>query len=182
MISPDRNPFRRLRTRQGISQYELARRCGISKHAVLRLEQGTFANPLPSVVNYFTTSFPKDYPTPALLVSQYSDFQYEVRSSNSRLFGNIIDELKTLPVGTHPLVYLRTNRGISSTGVAKQLCIAQNTVYYFENSPIHQHTVPEQLIHALWDADYTEAETDALKEAYAEFRSWVNDQKRVSNE
>jgi hypothetical protein len=68
---------------------------------------------------------------------------------------------------------LRESRGINLTELAKRLCISQSTVGYFEKSPIHQKTVPEQLITALWDADYTEQETGALKEAYADYRERV---------
>lgn len=169
------NPFRALRERQGISQYELARRVGISKHAILRLEQGMYAQPLPAVVNYFLGYFPKLYSSPSRLIQEYENFQIETRQYNSRLIGDIHTDLTSLPVGTHPLTYLRENYGLNLTEFAKKLCIAQNVVFYFEKRSIHQHTVPDQLVHALWDADYTEAETDHLAEAYAGYREWITE-------
>lgn len=162
------NPFRHLRELQGISQYELGRRLGISKHAILRLEQGMYANPLPAVINYFTQSFPSL--TPPQLINDYNEFQIETRQRNARLLGDILDELPNRPVGMHPLTYLRTSRNLNLTEFAKLLCLAQNTIYYFENRSINQKIVPEHLIHALHDADYTEQETDAFEEAYAKFR------------
>lgn len=185
MAAHTSNPFRELRLRQGISQYELARRIGCSKHAILRLEQGMYYEPLPSVIDYFISHNPTTLNRLTLL-QEYQDFQVSIRTLNSRLLGDLILELTACPVGTHPLTYLRESRGINLTELAKRLCISQSTAGYFEKSPIHQKTVPEQLIHALWDADYTEQETDALKEAYAGYREWVIEQRNpkadVSNE
>lgn len=173
------NPFRELRTRQGISQYELARRAGLSKHAILRLEQGCYAKPLPSVLEYFESTYPtlSNY----VLLEQYREFQYETRRSNALLLGDsIVDSLKSCPVGTHPLTYLRSNRDINPTQLAKMLCISQSTITYFEKSSIHQHSVPVQLINALHDADYTEHDTDSLKNHYAVYRKWLNASKELS--
>lgn len=168
MAANKSNPFRELRTKQGISQYELARRIGCSKHAVLRLEQGMYYEPLPSVIEYFISYYPQL--NRLSLIRDYVDFQVHTRESNARLLGDLLTELPTVPVGTHPLTYLRENRGINLTELAKRLCVSQSTIGYFEKSPIHQKTVPDQLIHALQDADYTEAETHALVEAYITYR------------
>lgn len=167
-VNPLHNPFKRLRERQGISQYELGRRTGLTKHAVLRLEQGMYPNPLPTILDYFTSQFPNL--SHVTLEREYTDFQIAMRQHNSRLLGDIIEELRLTPVGTHPLTYLRESRGINPTELAKRLCIAQSVVAYFEKRSVHQHTVPQQLIEALWDADYTEAETHALEEAYTDYR------------
>lgn len=161
------NPFRALRERQGLSQYEFARRCRISKHAVLRLEQGMYAQALPAVLEYATSVTDKSNLT---YEKEYHDFQIATRESNSRLLGDLLLELTACPVGNHPFTYLRENRGLNQTEVAKRLCIAQNTVFYFEKRAVHQHTVPKQLIEALWDADYTEQETYALEEAFIRYR------------
>lgn len=161
------NPFRALRERQGLSQYEFARRCRISKHAILRLEQGMYAQALPAVLEYAESCTNLSRHT---LEKDYHDFQITTRENNSRLLGDISQELQSTPVGTHPFTYLRENRGLNQTEVAKRLCIAQNTVFYFEKRAVHQHTVPKQLIEALWDADYTEQETYALEEAFLKYR------------
>lgn len=165
------NPFRDLRTRQGISQYELARRVGCTKHAILRLEQGMFENPLPVVVGYFLST---ENVSQGSLYSGYQSFQIATREANARFLGPINDErLADCPATTHPLTWLRAQQRpeMSLTEVAKRLCISQSVVGYFEKRSVHQHTVPEQLITALHDADYTEAETDALSDAYCAYRS-----------
>jgi transcriptional regulator with XRE-family HTH domain len=173
------NPFRELRTRQGISQYELARRVSISKHAVLRLEQGCYEKPLPSVIDYFLGHFPSI--TRFTLVADYEAFQYQTRASNAHLLGQSLkDELTGCPVGIHPLVFLRHNHGINPTELSKRLCISQSTVVYFEQRSVHQHTVPEQLTKALHDADYLEADTDALVEAYKDYRTWLTSSKGLT--
>jgi DNA-binding XRE family transcriptional regulator len=102
------NPFRELRLRQGISQYELARRIGCSKHAILRLEQGMYYEPLPTVIDYFVNHSPKDNGsvTRYSLTQDYHDFQIHMREANSRLLGDLINELTACPVGKHPLTYL----------------------------------------------------------------------------
>lgn len=177
MTSHPVNPFKTLREKQGISQYELSRRTGLSKHAVLRLEQGMYPNPLLAVVDYFIAYFPKL--TPVGLSNDYQEFQIATRQLNSRLLGDLLPSLALVPHAKHPLTFLRESVGLNTTEVAKKLCIAQNLVYYFEQRSIHQHTVPDQLITALWDADYTEQETDALKEAYLAYRQVILENKNV---
>lgn len=171
------NPFRELRLRQGISQYDLANRIKISKHAVLRLEQGCYEKPLPSVVEYFTNHYPDI--SSFSLIRQYEEFQYETRRSNAGLLGDL-STLKDCPVGDHPLTWIRTAHGYNPTSLAKALCISQSTVVYFERRAVHQHTVPNQLLRALHDADYSEQETDYLVEAYFRYRRWLNSNKELT--
>lgn len=174
------NPFKQLREKQGLSQYDLACRVKISKHAILRLEQGAYQNPLPSVMEYFTSQFPNL--TINGLATQYEEFQIAQRQSNAGLFGpDLIISLSSCPVGKHPLTYLITSFGLNTTSTAKALAIAQNVIYYFEHRPVSQHTVPQQLIEALWDADYTEQETDYLKDCYTKHRSFIIAAKKVSS-
>lgn len=176
------NPFKMLREKQGISQYELARRLKISKHAILRNEQGCFDNPLPVVLNYYVENRFKGVPHLSRidLVEAYHDFQYETRKSNALLFGdNLIYQLTPskdggpLPVGIHPLAYLRTVYGLNPTQVSKMLCITQSVVVYFEKKSLSQKSVPAQLVRALQDADYTEQDIDALSRAYQDYRQWL---------
>ena len=112
------NPFRNLRIKEGISQYELARRVGLSKHAILRLEQGCFAEPLPTIINYFTEAhgnFAKPV-SRSYLLEEYRNFQYHVRRSNAGCLGyDLTLTLPVLPVGIHPLTYLREGHGINPT-------------------------------------------------------------------
>ena len=182
---PD-NPFRKLRTKLGISQYELARRTGLSKHAILRLEQGCYSEPLPSVINYFVAHFAKSSThsaqiTRPQLEADYREFQYAVRYSNAGLLGHDLPLiLDGLPVGIHPLTYLREGHGLNPTELAKRLCISQSTIVYFEKRSINQQTVPAQLISALHDAEYDTEDTDALVDAYAKYRTWLKAEKKLT--
>lgn len=170
MSSTPVNPFKDIRQRANLSQYELARRAGVTKHAILRLEQGMFNDPLPTLVGYYTSTFNVSRTS---LVQQYAAFQIATRENNARLLGDFpINDPDTpsLPVGVHPLTYLRERAGFNPTSLAKALCLSQSTIGYFEKRPINQHSVPEQLIHALHDADYSSQETDWLEEAYQKYR------------
>lgn len=178
---PD-NPFRKLRLQENLSQYDLAKRTGLSKHAILRLEQGCYAEPLPSVINYFTDSFTRSRPqvSRSYLLDAYSEFQYATRKSNAHCLGyNLLLTLPTTPVGIHPLVYLREGHGINPTALSKLLCISQSTIVYFEKRSLNQATVPAQLIVALHDAEYTEEETSLLADKYQEYRSWLRADKNL---
>jgi len=178
MTTTARNPFRELRLKQGISQYDLAHRAHISKHAVLRLEQGCYEKPLPSIINYFIGFYPNL--TNYGLTAAYEEFQYETRKSHAGLLGPLT-QLIDCPVGIHPLVWLRTNYGYNPTSLAKALCISQSTIVYFERKSVHQHSVPAQLLRALHDADYTTQETDYLVRAYDRYRRFLNDRKELTS-
>lgn len=180
--TPD-NPFRKLRLQEGISQYDLSRRVGLSKHAILRLEQGCFAEPLPSVINYFTDSHTKSRKpvSRGYLIDAYREFQYYTRQSNAGCLGhNLMLILPTCPVGIHPLTYLREGHGINPTALSKLLCISQSTVVYFEKRSLNQATVPAQLVTALHDAEYSEEETDLLSLKYQEYRDWLRSEKKLT--
>jgi DNA-binding XRE family transcriptional regulator len=178
---PD-NPFRRLRTQEGISQYELGKRTGCSKHAILRLEQGCYAEPLPVIINYFVDTFSRTSKpvSRSYLLDAYKEFQYETRKSNAHCLGyNLLLTLPNCPVGIHPLVYLREGHGINPTALSKLLCISQSTIVYFEKRSLNQNTVPQQLVSALHDAEYTEEETDLLASKYQEYRNWLRADKNL---
>lgn len=169
------NPFRKIRTEQGLSQYELAKRAGVSKHAVLRLEQGMYDKPLPSVVSYCLRTTEVVH---TQLLEDYVSFQVAVREDNSRLLGNILERLEDwsdthAPVGKHPLTYLREREHLNTTQLAKCLCVSQTIISNFEKHPVQQHSVPAQLTIALQDADYTEEETDGLTKAYNTYRDSI---------
>lgn len=173
------NPFRTLRNRLGISQYELARRAGITKHAILRLEQGCYDTPLPSILEYFVSQDP--HLSRVTLMDEYAEFQYQTRVNNHGLFGDHFSQvLEHCPVGTHPFTFLRTVHHLNPTQVAKLLCIQQSTVVYFERNAIRQHTVPKVLIKALHDADYSSMDTDALESAYNSYRTWLSASKELT--
>jgi DNA-binding XRE family transcriptional regulator len=162
------NPFRKFRTELGISQTEFAKRAGVSKHAILRLEQGMYDKPLPSVVEYVTSQ--SDLTNYSLL-KDYEYFQQATRQDNELIFGAMALRLMNCPVGTHPLTYLRDLQGLNQTELAKRLCISQTVINNFESKPATQHTVPLQLLHALRDNGYKHSALVALEEWYEAYRN-----------
>lgn len=164
------NPFRRLRLELDISQHELGKRAGLSKHAVLRSEQGMYDRPLPTLLLFFSREFNI---SEVELVKEYTEFQIATREDNARLLGDISHYLDCKPTYAHPLTYLRRMQGMNLTVLAKRLCISQSVLDTFEKRPINQHTVPEQLIVALQDADYSEEETNTLCRHYENYRRYL---------
>lgn len=169
------NPFKIIRLQHNYSQYDISRMAKISKHAVLRLEQGMYESPLPTLVNFYVHQFKVSR---AQLLSDYEDFQFETRKETGRFLGAISNLLSAVGPEHHPLTYLRELKGLNPTEVAKRLCISQSAVVYFERRSIHQHTVPAQLLNALSDAGYTPAELKAFEEAYTDYRNnLISDQR-----
>jgi transcriptional regulator with XRE-family HTH domain len=109
------NPFKELRNSSGFSQALLAKKIGVSKHAILRLEQGMFPEPLPKVLNWFAANYPV---SPADLRADYAEFQFETRQVNGRVFGTIYMARFNVP-SKHPFITLRG--AINPTRAAKLL-------------------------------------------------------------
>lgn len=176
------NPFKLIRIHAGLSQQNLANKVGISKHAVLRSEQGMYVEPLPSLLNYMCNNFPVGRLT---LIQQYERFQVYTRETSGRLLGDMESELDTWhtylhssptalsPYQLHPLVWLRTIRGYNPTSLAKAICVNQTVVNYFEKNSINQRTIPEQLTHALKDCGYEDDELASLADAYSVYREFL---------
>lgn len=162
------NPFKDLRLRVGISQYELARRIKITKHAILRLEQGMYESPLPTVVTYWLDTIPGL--SRSQLLNQYEQFQIATREKNGRFLGDF--DFTNLHTSQHPLTWLRERcrPALNVTQVAKALCISQPIVYYFERKAINQKTIPEQVVNALLDCGYSSDELTSFENAYAIYR------------
>jgi DNA-binding XRE family transcriptional regulator len=162
------NPFRRFRTELGLSQKDFAKKCGVSKHAVLRLEQGMYDRPLPAVMQYIVENSDLSY---YALVADYEDFQKAVSSESELIFGPMALNLMNCPRGTHPLTFLRNKYGYNQTSLAKALCISQTVVNNFEAKYVTQHTVPRQLLDALRDNGYKHSALVALEEWYEAYRN-----------
>lgn len=181
------NPFKLIRVHAGLSQQNLANKVGISKHAVLRSEQGMYVEPLPSLLNYMCNNFPVGRLS---IIQQYERFQVYVREQSGRLLGDIDKELDNWhhhlhnspsPLSAyqlHPLVWLRIIRGYNPTSLAKAICVNQTVVNYFEKNSINQRTVPEQLSHALKDCGYDDDELAGFADAYNVYREFLLGQQK----
>lgn len=181
------NPFKLIRVHAGLSQQALANKVGISKHAVLRSEQGMYVEPLPSLLNYLCKHFPVGR---IEVIQQYERFQVHTREASGRLLGDMESELdkwytylRSSPTTLntyqlHPLVWLRTIRGYNPTSLAKAICVNQTVVNYFEKNSINQRTVPEQLTHALKDCGYNDDELASFTDCYRTYREFLLGQQK----
>lgn len=180
------NPFKQIRQDAKLSQYRLAARAGVSKHAVLRLEQGMFADPLPKLLNFFVDEFNVSRGS---LLHNYRNFQTHTRQSSGLLLGPIEEYLDDWInsddpkiYSLHPLVYLRSRARppLNPTQLAKSLCISQTVVTYFEKRPSNQKTVPAQLVEALYEAGYSNEDVMSLVNVYAVYRQMYINRQEVS--
>jgi DNA-binding XRE family transcriptional regulator len=162
------NPFRKFRTELGISQTEFGKKCNVSKHAILRLEQGAYDKPLPAVVEYVLANTDLNHAT---LLNDYEAFQKAVRAEEPLIFGNMALDLMSKPRTQHPLTYLRRKYDLNQTELAKKLCVSQTVINNFEGKWQTQHTVPRQLLDALSDNGYKHSALVALEEWYEAFRT-----------
>lgn len=170
------NPFRKFRNELGLSQTAFGKNAGVSKHAILRLEQGMYDKPLPSVVEYVTSI--SDL-THYQLSEQYAHYQRAVRNEEPMIFGSMNLRLQSCPRKVHPLTYLRELQNLNQTELCKRLCISQTVINNFELKWQTQHTVPKQLLDALRDNGYGSIDLTALEDWYEAFRRSQLDQHQV---
>lgn len=160
---PPINPFRSIRLSNDLGLQELADKIGVSKQALIRLEQGTYDKPLPKVFAYFVESF---VTSELQLMDAYEGYQTKQRLRHFRYFG----ELDNFDSRFHPLRQLRHRIDVTPTEVAKALCLPQATLTYFERKPVQQKSVPRGLINVLNEIGYRNYEVAEFKKAYAAFR------------
>jgi transcriptional regulator with XRE-family HTH domain len=161
------NPFRALRQEHNLTLDALGRLARVSKQALIRLEQGTFVEPLPAVLDYWTKYH--GY-SELILLDEYEGFRKDVRKSNWRMFGPALEQLYSdaRDVEKHPFTFLRGE--LSITELAKRLCIPQSTLQHFEAKWITQQSVPKELISALYDIGYVPNQVDRFCRGYILWR------------
>lgn len=159
------NPFRTLRAENNLTIKDLCQRTYVSKQAVIRLEQGTFNEPLPSVLDWFV----KSYGLSELeLCDRYAEYQNEVRKRHHHLFG---PDLRVPNDTVHPFRYLRDKINFSITEVSKALCVPQSALDRFEKKWRVQKTVPRTLTTALYGAGYSGHDLAIFQRQYEVFRN-----------
>lgn len=164
------NPFKELRETHNDTLEHFAKRIGISKQALIRLEQGTYVAPLPAALQFCASAFTV---TEYDLLNQYEAFQTANRLQHHRWFGDLIEkfeyvESKHPEVSYHPMRLLRGT--INPTQVAKGLCIPQATLTYFERNVVQQKSVPKVILNVLFEIGYTDAEITYFIKKYDEYR------------
>lgn len=171
--------FRTLRLNAGLSLQGLAIQTGLSKNALVRAEQGTYANPLPSLVEYWVSRLTSQV-TELTIVESYEDYQYAQRKRFLHYFGPNLqagyDPLDDL----HPFRQLRHSRPshvdflplpVGLTEVSQDLCLPVDTLRFWEKKFRSQQSIPKQVITALLMSGYTQYEVGQFCRDYELWRS-----------
>lgn len=164
---PPLNPFTKIRLAGDHTVQSFADACGVSKQALIRLEQGTYNNPLPAVLTYVTDNLDYMYLS---VQDDYEAFQWDQRSRYRRLLG---DFPVVFPRDIHPLRYLREVQQLNVTELSKALCFPQSTLAHWEKHPRLQQTVPKQLLVILRGIGYSVDELSFLMAAYDAYRKGI---------
>lgn len=169
------NPFKEAResildsyTGRSISHHELGKKIGVTKLSLIRLEQGTFVDPLPNVLEYLVGQGFNEL----ALTDGYYGFQYQMRLRNVLYFGPYLEF--DLSSETHPFEQLRNcsynGAGANPTQCAKDLCLPQATISHFETKYRQQKSVPKSIINVMPIIGYTDEQITSWINAYDDWR------------
>lgn len=177
------NIFKELRVASGLSHARLALLMNTTKHALIRLEQGLYDRPLPTVVNWWLSEG-RFLPgvkqadiriTELTLIDGYEEFQDEQRRRSYRYFGDGFNHLTYSAGSPHPCVQLEALARLSGLpcseiGIAKALCVPQSTLNLWKRKYRTQQTVPKTVQSALMQIGYTRFEVKAFNDGYILWR------------
>lgn len=167
------NPFEELRLSQAFSYLELARASHIDVMAVKRAEWGTYAQPLPSLADYWVRRNKIAYYD---LTDQYTDFVTKQRARHKHYFGPNLVTDPNLPL--HPFRQLRERRPSLHDGLplpvglvecAKAICAPLDTIQFFEKKAT-QKSVPATIKAALHSLGYSTTQVRLFSDSYAKWR------------
>lgn len=164
------NIFRQLRLSNDLSLQGLAIQTGLSKDALVRAEQGTYSNPLPTLTGFWVRRGVNEL----VITDGYELFQYKMRLRNFHYFGVNLDDLYDLTLPVHPFRQLRKNRDpfpVGLVALSQALCIPIDTLRYWEKKYRTQKTVPKQVVQVLSQIGYTQHEIQQFCRSYEVWRS-----------
>lgn len=141
----DENPLKALRLQAGWTQIDLADMAGITRHAVLRTEQGVYALPPPSILSVFTSRLP--HLNTLALEESYRIWQTKARRRAGLLFPDA-PLVSPDATGRQFLNWRTFSLGITSRmELCRLLCVHPAVVEKYEKG--QQHSMPDQLFQAL---------------------------------
>lgn len=142
------NPLRALRLAQGWSQAELAEFAGITRHAVLRTEQGVYSLPPPAILSVFSQRIPGS--SIPYLEKAYTEWQTKKRRCAGILFPDA--PLVALSATSSEFLNWRTfSLGMTSRmEFCRVFCVHPAVVEKYEKRK--QFHMPDQLATALKEA------------------------------
>lgn len=152
----------------------------VDRKVLARLEKGMYAQPSPSVVDYWVN---RGAVTEGELWSDYENYQYLQRRRHMFYFG---PSLVTTPNHVHPFRRLRANRPaahdldvtlpVGITECCEALCLPLDTIQFFEKKFRLQQSVPKLLKSVLSQIGYTRQEIIQFEQEYL---AWRKDNKAV---
>jgi DNA-binding XRE family transcriptional regulator len=160
------NPFKAIRETLDITMVNFAEHCHLTKQSLIRLEQGTFVEPLDGAMQFVVS---EGYSFLAVR-DQYYGYQQDMRKRNTRMFAENFDLLWDQVHTLHPFRVLRDRFNL--TYVAKSLCLSQASLEHFENRVAHQTIVPKALVAVLEEIGYRRSEILHLEKAYGIYRQY----------
>jgi transcriptional regulator with XRE-family HTH domain len=138
------------RVNSGYTQQGIADKIGVSRHMIMRLEQGLFAEPPRRFLDLL--GFYYDVPTSDLIKSYHALVKHK-RETYSVEYRSFSDVLKGYIGFTNPLVYYREVQNLSRIGFCKRMCLHPDPIRDYEINM--QRGIPLQLINACnsiqWD-------------------------------
>jgi len=148
------SPWAARRRATGFSQQRVAGYLGVSRHMVLRMEQGLFSDP--PHVQELAILYDSDAST---LNMEYHEYVARQREQFAQQHPDFRTVLKNYTDIEHPLVHYREVIGVSQIGFCRGLCLHPDPVRDYEMQA--QRGIPKQLIVACnaisWDYGYLES-------------------------
>lgn len=142
------NPLKALRLSAGWTQQELADFGGITRHAVLRTEQGVYALPPPAILSVFSQRLPGS--SIPYLETEYKAWQRRMRQATSRLMPDA-PGISGAATSSQFRDWRIFTLGISSRmEFCRLFCVHPAVVEKYEKG--QQARMPDQLQEALTDA------------------------------
>lgn len=183
-----------LRQELNLSHDKFGSPLGLTKHAIIRLEQGTVARIPDCIVDFWSDRGINEH----YLEGTYESFRQATRQHYQFLFGEDLEVL-TIKGSVHPLKQLRApNRDVrfgvtsstpnSSTPVgksplslsimqvAKMMAIPQSPLQYWETRWRLQKSVPKSFAEALVDMGY---KSSAINHFIEQYSQWRENAKRI---
>lgn len=163
------HPWTGHRRSTGLSQRALAGLCGVSEQVVLRLEQGLFTKPSPSVMNILSDLCDL---SPRLLRLEYVNYQHDTRQMFRTKFPSYSAHRLNPPAvadpSLHPLRDYYTSNGISRIGICKGWCVHPAPLTKYEENK--QRSVPTEVARAWsemgWDVEDLIEDVDRWRREY----------------
>ena len=150
--------LRQIRSDLGFTQVDLANQCGVTRHAILRMEQHVYPTPLPSVISYLADV--TEY-SELELIDQYSNEVTDHRLDSGRRWavGTIPMDLATNSATSslHPFATFRSSVAIRTNESTSQIrfCMAFSIhPYVLSQYESFRTSYPEGLNLALYSSGY----------------------------